>query len=634
MRSKTAAVLAATSIFSLTACATLPPDAADYETWDAYLGGAESSQYSALDQIDRDNVARLEVAWTYDAGLGGFPIFNPIVVEGVMYVLAHGNAIVALDAATGEEIWRRTHEGQVGTRGINYWSSEDGSDRRLVYLNGGMLTQIDARTGERITSFGDNGAVDLRIGLEDGVPGGDISDLRLMQHNNPGRIFENLFIIALPAGAFAFESSPADVHAYDILTGELVWEFHTIPRPGEPGRETWPPGDALYGGGHSWSEASVDAARGIVYIPTGTARFDHYGGNRPGDNLYANSVIALDARTGERLWHFQTVHHDLWDYDLPTSPRLVTIHREGRRVAALAQPTKQGFLFVLDRETGEPVWPVEERPVPSSDVPGEIASPTQPFPTLPPPYARQSFTEADINPLIAAEEQAAVRELLRTSRNEGVFTPPSLRGTIVVPGIRGGTTWAGAAADPDAGLVYVISSDMPSILKLEAPAEGAGEPAPGAPEGFVSYRTGPNFLVQSNGMTPIAPPWSTITAYDLNDGSILWRVPNGGLVQANGPDYPDVGAMATRGAPMVTAGGLLFAATTTDHTLRARDVRDGSVLWEADLGAGSDGAPATYAVDGRQFVVLPVGGNGQLTTGLDLPPAGPNRYVAFALPEE
>jgi quinoprotein glucose dehydrogenase len=634
MRPGSGGLLAATSLLSLAACAAAPPNAADYETWDAYLGGPESSQYSSLDEIDRGNVSRLEIAWTYDAGVGVSPLFNPIVVGGVLYAVVKGDTIVALDAATGEEIWRRVHDDQVGSRGINIWTSPDGSERRLVYLNGGFVRELDAATGEPIADFGVDGAVDLRIGLEDGVPGGDLSDLRPLHHANPGRIFENLYIIALPAGEFSFDSSPGDVHAYDILSGDLVWEFHTIPRPGEPGRETWPDDPtALWGGGHSWSEATVDVDRGAVYIPTGAARYDHYGANRVGDNLYANSVVALDARTGRRLWHFQAVHHDLWDYDLPTAPRLVAIEHDGRRVDALAQPTKHGFLFVLDRETGEPIWPVEERPVPASDVPGEVASPTQPFPTLPPPYARQSFTEADINPYLPPGDQAALRDMLTRVRSEGVFTPPSIQGSVNVPGVRGGATWGGAAADPDAGLVYVVASNLPTLLTLSPPEPGEEEPAPGAPEGFVGYRIPMDYLIQSNGLPAIAPPWSTITAYDLNEGRILWQVPNGGVDQVSGPDYPDAGAMTTRGGPAVTAGGLLFVATASDRKFRARDVADGSVLWEHDLPSASEGVPAVYEAAGREFVVIPVGGAGQFTYGLDLPPPGPNQYVAFALPE-
>src|SRR5690606_23551249 len=353
--------------------------APDFRTWDQYLGGVDSSQYSSLDQIDKSNVSQLQVAWTYETGENY--LFNPIVVDGVMYVLAKGRSIVALDAATGEEIWVHPNEGQVGARGISYWESEDRSDRRLLYINQGHLTAIDARTGETITSFGDNGRVDLRVGLVD-----DVSTVRPLQTSNPGRVFENLIIISLPAGGASYASTPGDIHAYDVRTGELVWVFHTVPRPGELGSDTWPNDAAdAFGGVHNWSESTVDVERGIVFVPTGTARYDFYGANRHGDNLFGNSVLALDARTGKRLWHFQTIHHDLWDFDLPQAPKLLTIRRDGREIDVVAQASKQGYVYVFERDTGEPIWPIEERPVPASDVPGERASPTQPIPTAPPP---------------------------------------------------------------------------------------------------------------------------------------------------------------------------------------------------------------------------------------------------------
>ena len=400
----------------------------DFATWDQYLGGSDSSQYSSLDQIDKRNVTQLGVAWTYETGEAYQ--FNPLIVGNVMYVLAQKRSIVALDAETGKELWRHENEGQVGARGMNYWESEDRSDRRLLYLNQGMLTAIDARTGDSIPSFGDNGKVDIRIGLDV-----DISKVRALQTSNPGRIFEDLIIMSLPAGSGGYASSPADIHAYDVRTGELVWVFHTVPRPGEFGSDTWPrEGVGNYGGVHNWSEFTVDAERGIAYIPTGTARYDFYGGNRHGANLFGNSLLALDARTGKRLWHFQTLHHDLWDYDIPQAPKLLTVRHDGRDVPAVAQATKQGFLFVFNRETGEPLWPIEERPVPQTDVPGEQSWPTQPFPTAPPPFARQRFTEADINPYLPEADKQALRELLRTHRNEGLYTPPSLAGTIMLPG--------------------------------------------------------------------------------------------------------------------------------------------------------------------------------------------------------
>src|SRR5437870_3009539 len=466
-----------------------------HTTWSEYLGGGDSNQYSALKQINKGNVKQLDVAWTFPAGEGTVR-FNPIVADGVMYVLGANRSIVALDAATGREVWTHRNEGAVGDRGMNYWESKDRSERRLLYMNGGYLTSIDAKTGNVMASFGDNGKVDVRVGLNR-----DVTGVRPLQTGNPGRIFENLIIMSLPAGGAAYVSSPGDTHAYDVRTGELKWVFHSVPEKGEFGADTWPEAALELGGGvHNWSELSVDEKRGIVFIPFGTARFEFYGGNRHGNNLFGNSLVALDARTGKRLWHYQLVHHDLWDYDLPQAPKLLTLRKDGRNVDVVAQATKQGFVFVFDRTNGTPFFPIEERAVPQTDVPGEWTSPTQPFPTAPPPFARQTFTETDINPHIPAEDQAKLRELLKTARNEGLFTPPSLQGTIELPGHNGGANWGSVAVDPTKGTMYVVNKNIPTLIKLVPPGaagqrgrggsgDGAaplGNPpagAPGGPEG-------------------------------------------------------------------------------------------------------------------------------------------------------
>ncbi len=602
----------------------------DLETWDQYLGGGDSSQFSSLDQVDRSNVHRLEVAWTYLTGDSNHR-FNPIIVDGVMYVLAHGNSLVALDAATGEEIWVRTHEGPVGGRGISHWQSDDGSDRRLLYLNDGLLTAVDAISGNTITAFGNDGRVDLRNGLDL-----DPEGIRRLQTDNPGRVFEDLIIMSLPASTAGYDSAPADIHAYNVLTGALEWVFHTVPRPGEFGEDTWPAeARGNFGGVHNWSESTVDANLGIVYIPTGTARYDFYGGNRHGANLFGNSLVALDARTGERLWHFQTIHHDLWDYDLPAAPKLLTVRQDGRDIDVVALPTKQGYLFVFDRLTGEPLWPMEEREVPQSDVPGEQSWPTQPFPTAPPPFARLSFTAEDINPYLPEADQAALRELLARFRNEGLFTPPSLQGTIMMPGHNGGTNWGGSAVDPLNGRMYIASKAFPTTAHLMEPGDAPGQvDVPNAGAGFVPYSVPIDFMLQSNGLSAIGPPWSRITAYDLNRGTILWQIPNGDVAQLRDQGITGTGSHAPRSGPVVTGGGLIFMATSSDRMLRARDVDDGSVLWEYSLPAGSEGVPAVYSAAGRQFIALPVGGNGIFNWGLDLPDPGPGQYMVFALPED
>lgn len=603
----------------------LPREAFDYTGWDQYLGGPESAQYSALQQIDKGNVGRLAVAWEYQAGEGAPPQFNPIVVDGTMYVQRGDASIAALDPATGREIWKSETKGRISTRGINYWQSTDGSDRRLVFLNDGLVRAIDARTGKYIPDF----SIDLREAL----PANHAPTPRPLMTSNPGRVFEDTYIVALPAGG-GYASHPADIQAYDIRTGALKWTFNVVPRVGEFGSETWPEKDReLFGGVHNWSEMTVDPELGIVFVPTGTARGDFYGGNRPGNNLFANSILALDARTGKRLWHFQTVHHDLWDFDLPNAPKLMTITKDGKKIPVVILAAKHGFVFVFDRRTGEPVWPIEERPVPQSDVPGEDSSPTQPFPTWPQPFSRQSFTEADINPYLTPEDQEKVRKILRESRNEGLFTPPSLRGSISFPGHNGGTSWGNTAVDPERQRFFVVSRETPVLIKLMPPnanaAANAVIPNKGAED--IAYSAPYDFLRQSNGMVAIKPPFSFLTAYDMNTGNILWRIPNGTSWPLRENGVPDVGSQAPRGGPVATKTGLLFVGTSGDRMFRARDAESGKVLWEYQLDAATEGVPAVYEVGGRQFITVPVGGEG-LHPQLGAPKPGANRYVTFALP--
>jgi quinoprotein glucose dehydrogenase len=651
-----------------------------YTTWTAYQGGAHSSQYSALDQINKSNVSQLEVAWTYP--VSGNITFNPIVIDNVMYVQGTGNAIVALDAATGKELWTHANQGAIGARGLNYWESRDRKDRRLLYLNAGNLTAINAQTGETITSFGKNGRVDLRVALwrEARNP---------LQTSNPGRIFENLFIISLPAQGAGYDSTPADVQAYDVVTGKIVWVFHSIPHPGEFGYDTWPEGAYKKAGGvHNWSEFTIDEQRGIAFIPFGTARFDFYGGDREGANLFANSLVALDAKTGKRIWHYQLVHHDLWDYDLPQAPKLMTLKQNGRNLDVVVQATKFGFVYVFDRMSGKPIFPIEERPVPQSDVPGEKSWPTQPFPMKVPPFARQSFTERDINPHLPQAEQDRLRQLLKSVRNEGLFTPPSLEGSIQLPGHNGGANWGSTAADPTKGELYVVAKNMPTLMRLvlsnEEPTAGGALGGGGqsqivtpeqkaqllaaakeaAAKGPVRY-TSPYDFIQSptNGMTAIGPPWSEITAYDLNTGEIKWRIPDGGVTAPAEANIPaNTGAHMPRGGPLVTAGGLLFVATASDRTVRAYDRETGKIVWSKDLPTGSEGVPATYEVGGRQFIVFPVAAGAGLfpprfggpapQRGAGAAPAGPEAqgargggrgrggapapgvYIAYALPKK
>jgi glucose dehydrogenase len=636
----------------LLAAATLTPGVKrPFDTWRSYGGGVDSSQYSSLKQINKSNVAQLQVAWIFQNG--GSPMTNPLVADNVIYLpRASGpeTAIVALDAATGKELW--SSPGGTTSRGMNYWESADRSDRRLVFTSGGFIKEINARTGTVIYSFGDEGKVD---------PTKDSDRLVGRITGNPGRIYKDTIIVALPANGASYDSTPGYIRAYDVVTGKLKWTFHSVPRPDEFGADTWPQ-EALRvmpGGVHDWSEMTADEENGIVFIPFGTARYDFYGANRKGDDLFGNCIVALDANTGKRIWHFQTVHHDLWDYDLPTAPKLLTVRHDGRNVDVVVQATKQGFLFVFERKTGKPLWPIAERPVPQSDVPGEFSSPTQPFPTAPPPFARQSFTEKDINPYMTEEQKEGVRKLLSESRNEGLYTPPSLRGTIQLPGHNGGANWGSSAVDPAKGTMYVLSKELVTYLKLVEPgargnagAAGAAAAPGGRPvagpranrtEGMVEYGSPVNFMLTGStpdgvsGLNIMSPPWSQLTAFDLNTGKILWHVPHGS-VPALGDKGKDIGGIAPRGGVVVTGGGLVFVGSTSDRKLRAYDQDTGKVLWAYDLPAPQEGVPAVYQVGGREYIAVAVGGPGLFqpkpSASNPIPKAGPGQYMVFSLPVE
>jgi quinoprotein glucose dehydrogenase len=441
---------------------------APYTSWSDYGGSPDSMEYSALKQINKTNVSQLKLAWFVPApGPAGRFSFNPLVIDGVMYVAGKDDGIYALDAATGKQIWAHPVQGgQPTNRGFNHWISKDGKDQRLIFSVDGYLQELNMKTGELITSFGEQGRVDLRVGLDR-----DPATVTEVQSGTPGRVFENLLILGSAPGE-AYASPPGDIRAYDVRTGKMAWTFHTVPRPGEFGYETFPPDQWKHAGGNNaWGEISLDEKRGIVYFPLGSPTYDLYGAERTGANLYGNSVLALDARTGKRLWYFQIVHHDLWDYDPTAGPKLLTVTHDGKKVDVVAQATKFGFLYVFDRVTGKPLWPVEERPVPQSDMPNEHSWPTQPFPSGPPPFARQKFTVDDINPYIDPEDKERIRGILEKASNDGIFTPPAYnRQTIEVPGENGGANQGSTAADPTTGVMYVKTYDAPTIHNMtEAP---------------------------------------------------------------------------------------------------------------------------------------------------------------------
>jgi glucose dehydrogenase len=430
------------------------------------LPGPDSSNFKDFDQITKNNVKDLEMAWFYPYGA---PTFSPVFAHDVLYGYGRNNSsIVALDAATGKEIW--VHDGLTGiqNKGMNYWESEDGKDRRLIFVLDSFIEEINAQTGKIIPTFGIDGAVDMRKGLARA----EGTSARAMPAS-PGRIWKNTIVYGGQSGEQIL-TPPGDIRAYDVLTGKLLWQFHTQPLPGEYGYDTNPPDGYKYqGGANNWGEMSIDEARGIAYIPTGSSTADFWGADRHGSNLFANCLLALDVRTGKRLWHFQTVHHDLWDLDNVSAPQLVTVTHNGQRVDVVAHAGKTGFLYVFNRVTGEPLWPIDERPVGKSDVPNEQSWPTQPFPTKPPAFARQSFTEDDVNPyLLTKDEYEALRTRVRNAKNGqgpqgGIFVPTVLNGDAIgMPGNQGGSNWGTTASDPRRGLVFVTGVNQVALLRI------------------------------------------------------------------------------------------------------------------------------------------------------------------------
>lgn len=476
-------------IVAIVSCTT-PPPSSPYVSWEAYGGDATHSQYSSLDQINKTNVGRLEPAWIYHtedhSTEGRSQIqFSPIVVDDVLYGASPRFKLFALNASNGEEQWvfdptaQYDVEGKYGlSRGVAYW--EKGGDKRLLFGADHFLYAVNASNGEPVSSFGDNGRIDLRDGLDHDMSG------KYWRLNTPGVVYNDLYIIG---GSVAenLPSAPGHIRAYDIRTGERVWIFHTIPHPGEHGYETWPEEAWMHiGGANNWAGMSLDKERGIVYVPTGSAAFDFWGGNRPGENLFANSIIALDAETGERIWHFQTVKHDIWDRDLPAPPNLLTLTRGDQPIDALAQISKSGHIYVFDRVTGEPLFPMEEFDVPPSDLEGEETWPTQSLPTMPAPFSKQLLTADDMSTINPAYAEL-LRDSLSRLRSAGQFIPPSEQGTIIYPGFDGGGEWGGAAHDPNTGIMYVNGNEMAWVMQMEKMEEPEEEQT--VSTGASKYRT-------------------------------------------------------------------------------------------------------------------------------------------------
>ncbi len=438
----------------------------DNASWDVYRGDSESSGYSPLDQINTGNLQKLDVAWVYRSGDAreenrSAIQCNPIIVDTLMYVTSPQLKLIALNAKWGTEVWRfDPFEGEEATgvnRGVTYWEKD--GDKRVFFSAGPYLYAVDAATGTLIKSFGENGKLDLRKGL-----GREPSRLAVWS-TSPGIIYKNILIMGTALGE-GYDAAPGFVRGYDVVTGKTVWTFHTIPQPGEFGYDTWEK-DAWKeaGGVNAWAGLSLDKKSGTVFLPLGSPAFDFYGGNRKGDNLFGNSLVALDARTGVRKWHYQLVHHDLWDYDLPAPPTLLTIKKEGKQIEAVAQTTKMGMVFLFNRNTGEPVFPIEERPVPQTELYGEQTAPTQPFPVKPAPFVRQSFTDADITD-ISASANSYIRKKIGSAKKGSIYTPPDTSGIVQFPGTRGGAEWGGASVDKETGIMYVNANEVPMLIKM------------------------------------------------------------------------------------------------------------------------------------------------------------------------
>jgi quinoprotein glucose dehydrogenase len=679
------------SIIAITAWKSGDPK---YVNWAEYLGGPDRNHYSELTQINAQNVDKLKIAWTYTMPDSGQMQTNALVIDGVVYGVSPKAQAFALDAETGKELWKfeEKFDSWASTiRGVAYWT--DGKESRILSTVGPNLYALDAKTGKKILSFGENGKVDLHIGLP------EIAKDKFIISNTPGTIFEDLIIMPVRLSEDA-DAAPGDIKAYNVRTGKLEWTFHTIPYPGEAGYETFPP-DAYknthIGAANNWAGMSIDRKTGVVYVPTGSASYDFYGGRRHGKNLYSNCLLALNARTGKRIWHFQTIHHDIWDRDLPAPPNLITLNKNGKKIEAVAQVTKGGYVFVFDRHNGRPIYPIKETPVPGSKL-------AQPIPTMPAPYARQSeeLSENEISPF--AENKDELKALIRKYRTER-FAAPSREGTVIFPGYDGGAEWGGAAVDPD-GIMYVNSNEMAWILTMvEAPklkemqnltlgaqtyklscstchgADLKGNPASNYPTlvgiekklnrvaianliktgkdrmpGFGHLKTaekqavvdfilgtekkevtsdkaianldidlfrgtGYNKFLDSKGLPAISPPWGTFSAINLNTGQYLWKQPFG-----TEPTLADkTTGSENYGGPVVTASGLLFIAATKDGIFRVFDKKTGKLLWQTKLPFASFATPATYAVNGKQYIVLSCGG-----TKLGAPKG--NQYVAYALP--
>jgi quinoprotein glucose dehydrogenase len=630
---------------------TLRGDSIPPAEWPSYGNDAGGTRYSPLAQIDRGNVGRLRVAWTYRTGeIGGvspwgFTAFEatPLMVDDTLFLSTPYNRIIALDPETGTERWRydpsvdRTRRFAIVTsRGVSTWLDSDApagrACRRRIFVGtiDARLIAVDAASGIPCRDFGRDGQVDLTAGIEVS------DDPCCYQVTSPPAVVSGLVVVGSSIGDNrAVQLERGVVRAYDARSGALRWSWDPIPtRESHPARTTWA-GDSWRrnGAANVWSVMSVDAERGLLFLPTSSPSPDFYGGQRLGANVYANSVVALNAVTGQVVWHFQVVHHDLWDYDVPAQPALVNLTRDGKPIPAVVVATKMGHLYVLHRETGVPLFPVEERAVPKSTVPGEEASPTQPFPVRPRPLVPARLAADDAWGMDAGERDACRARIARL-RSEGIFTPPSLEGTVIFPGYAGGMNWSSVSHDPVRGLVIANTNRVAFAVTLVPRDRYERERTTGARPGreFAAQRGTPygmyrEALLSPRGLPCNPPPWGALTAVDVATGDVRWEVPLGSSPELSTlAETRDWGSL-NFGGSLATAGGLVFIGAARDTMLRAFDVETGQVLWTGDLPASAQATPMTYrARNGEQFVVIAAGGHSALRTKMG------DYVVAFALP--
>lgn len=598
------------------------------QEWRHYAGDAGGQKYSKLKQVHKGNVTQLKVAWTLHTGDVSdgktFPVRSafeatPLMVDGILYLSTPFNRLLAVDGESGKQLWafdpklaRNVGRNLFLHRGVAYWT--DGKDKRLYYGTlDGELFAIDAKNGLPVASFGEQGKVNLKVGM---IPEGNHGSYGM---TSPPVIYKNLVI----CGSIVTDGEPqgpsGDVRAFDIHTGKLVWRFHTVPQPGEFGHDTWA-GDSWKdrGGTNVWSIMSVDEQRGIVFLPLTSPSTDMYGGDRKGANLFGDSLVALDAASGKRLWHFQTVHHNIWDYDLPAQPVLIDVKRDGRMVPTVAQVTKTGFTFLFERATGKPLFDIVEKPVPASQIPGEAAWPTQPIPVKPPPFARQSMKREELTTV--PESRAFCEKLVEGAVFGELYTPIGEKPTVLFPGTNGGTNWGGASFDPETRTLYVNSHDNGMIPRMTKRPEGSLIPYRSQSAPFGRFWDKNRYPCQQ-------PPWGSLTAIDVDKGEFRWRSTLGVFDELVAKGIPPTGT-SNIGGSLVTAGGLLFIGATNDSRFRAFDKDSGKELWVVRLPASAHANPMTYLgkKSKKQFIVIASGGGNKYNETFS------DSLVAYSLP--